>query len=460
MQQRREVFLNGLLALLVLSSILLSARLLYSPGETSPVGGTADVQPPPPDWQGEMPDVYRPERILVQPRADRGALLLPGSAPYEAMWKTVWSLLAESEPDWSAVEVYPDRVVAPAVTLVLPVPAPLEHWAEQWGWDAPDPSLGSVRIDRVRLLTGEEAGMVLSGPAGDAYRIRSLSPDQRQRLQNQVADLDESLFTEYRPVSVVDESIRLLAGLTVPALDAVPWARVSGLTPDPVWEKIRYFPDLSVVRQIDETNAQSYTDGQRLLRILASGVLEYRTADLDGTGPDLQQALELIEDWVMARGGWPEDLVLTGWIQQETRTILTFEDRVAGPLPVETAGGALRVHVIADAGNPRSARVTFLQRYPELLPAFDRKVLLPVISPEEVLQTAADRYPQVLKASAVRDLYLAYLVQPGSRPGDVSWHIEPVWVIQAGSTRLYIPGLPDGMVRAVQAGSLHHPTGE
>jgi len=51
----------------------------------------------------------------------------------------------------------------------------------------------------------------------------------------------------------------------------------------------------------------------------------------------------------------------------------------------------------------------------------------------------------------VRDLYLTYLVLPGSQPDDVGWQIEPVWVIQAGESRLYIPALTDAHLQPLQA---------
>lgn len=443
--------MNGLLVLLVLGSVLLSFRLLFPPEEMAMGEGNASVQSPLPEWQTQMPDVYRPERIYIQPDSTKTALLAAGSEPYSAMWAAAQEILTGLEPDWDAVTTGTEHAAGGDITLVLPAPLTLTDWAEVWGWDTPTSSLSSIQIDRVRLQTGSVSAVTLSGPDGFAYTVAFLSEEQTQALQEQVADLDSALFVEQRPLNA--SSLRILPGLTVPVLDSVPWARVSARNPDSHWEGSSYFPDPSVVREIDERYAQSFTDGQRLLRITTSGVMEYRAADALGTAPALYRAQRLVRDWVGARGGWPEDIVLVGYSRQEGTTSLTYEMRLPGPLPVETANGALQIEVTAGLRGGQPDTVVALRRYPQLLPAFDSKVMLSVIPAEEAVAVAEKTFPSAMLQEMVRDCYLAYLVQPGTDPGDVGWQIEPVWVIQAGEVRVYIPALSDSVLQPFEVGA-------
>lgn len=451
MRQRRDTFLNGLLACLVVSSLLLSIRLFFPPDEVPLLGdGGGSVEAPLPEWQAQMPDVYRPERIYVQPEPGQAALVALGSEAYESLWPALQAVLSGMQPDWSHPSET-ERAVVPSITLALPAPFTAAEWSEVWGWDPPAVAVSSMKIDRVRFDLGTSGAILLAGPAGTAYPIGTLAPEQLTDLQALVGQLPPDLLVEQRPLESANGEYRVLPGLTVPNLSTVPWARVSVLSPDLRREGSRYFPDPSVARQIDEKEAQSLTDGQRLLRAASSGVLEYRTTGSAGSAPDLAKAQDLVGPWVGTRGGWPSEIVLTGYWQQQGATTLQYEVRLPGPLPVETAGGALEIQLTAGSRAGQPDTVVAMRRYPQLLPAFDTKVALPVILPEEALAAAEKNFPSALLFETVRDLYLAYLVLPGSQPGDVGWQIEPVWVIQAGESRLYIPALTDAHLQPLQA---------
>lgn len=453
MGQTRELLLNGILATLVASSILLSTHIWF-PSEELPLIGTeeARVQMPPPDGLGQMPDVYRPERVYVGTGSGKAALLPADSEAYRAVWGTIQTILRGAQPDWTAAPEEEPQAERQSVVLVLPVSLPMREWAAVWNWDAGLLGGSDQRIDRIRLQLGPTGSIYLSGPLTSEFRLGPLSESQVLRLQELAAGLDPSLLLPYRPVTPPSVAVRLTPGLTAPDVQVVPWARVSARSPDPKWEESRYFPDLSVVREIDEKDARSFTDGQRLLRIRPSGVLEYRTAEAEGTAPDLARAQELARDWIGARGGWQSELVLAWHVQEGVRTTLSFEARQPGPFPVETAGGALQIQVAVDPANPMADRVISLRRFPDLLPAFDKKVSRPVIAPEAALAVAEKEFPRLMLFETVRELHLAYLVQPGSQPGDVGWQIEPAWVIQVGEDRIYVPGVTGSLLRPVQVG--------
>lgn|GEM_PF-1759508 len=460
MRQRRDRLLNGLLVCLVVSSLLLSIRLFFPPDEVPLLGdGGGSVEVPVPEWQAQMPDVYRPERIYVQLEPGQAALVALGSEPYDSLWTTLQAAMTGMEPDWSHLSDETEQAVVPGITLALPAPFTAAEWAEVWGWNPPPVAVGSMKIDRVRFDLGTSGAIMLAGPAGAAYAIGVLTPEQLADLQALAAELPEDLLVAQRPLELASGQYRVLPGLTVPAINAVPWARISVLNPELRREGNRYFPDPSVVRQIDEKDAQSLTDGQRLLRLASSGVLEYRTAGFSGSAPDLEKAQELVGRWVGTRGGWPSEIVLTGYRQQDGAAILRYEVRLPGPLPVETAGGALEIQLIAGSRAGQPDTVVAMRRYPQLLPAFDTKVALPVILPEEALTEAEKDFPSALLFETVRDLYLAYLVLPGSEPGDVAWQIEPVWVIQAGESRIYIPALTGAHFQPLQADAAGNSSG-
>ncbi|MFZ5816163.1 MAG: hypothetical protein ACOY93_12825 [Bacillota bacterium] len=446
----KDTALDLLLAVLVVTSLFLSLRVWSTPAELlSPPPNAPSVQPQPPALDRQMPEILRPEMILVKPQppvAEAGEAAAPqgttmaslhaGAVPYRQAWPRIRAVLTGFRPSGGGafqVDQIPDRLRQGAwVQLQLPTSMVLHEWVDHWQWNIPFLRNGSIRVDRVTFYLSEPGAIYLSNPAGQTLYLSDLSEADRNELAAVIKGLDPALFVPYRPLETKELYVRVQPDLLVPVMDAMPKAQARILFPDERHEEARYFPDLSVVRQIDEKEARSLTDGQRLLRFTSTGMLEYRTADIsDATfAPDRQRALAMTQEWVGSRGGWPQELVLRRFVQQPGRARFEFDYRSGGPFPVESVGSAVQVHVSAQ-------RVVYFSRYPAFVETLFSPEKQPIITPEAAIQRARDQVMGLL-TEQVRSVHPAYMVRPV--PGD-RWELEPAWVIQAGDIRVYVPAV-------------------
>ncbi|OTA42254.1 MAG: hypothetical protein A6D92_00555 [Symbiobacterium thermophilum] len=432
----REVLLDLLLAALVLTSVVLTVRIWYP----EPLFGDDDTTEPSLQMQPvpivrEMPEIFRPERIVVA-RADGGrAELHAGSPTYSTSWQRIRKALTGLDVRGGATLI--DQVPrgdagAPSLELFLPTALQVGQWADLLQWQAPFLRNGSMLVDRVIVTLGERPAVYLSGPLGFELYLADLPEDQRAALVAHVERLDPTLFGPYRELVLDGLQVTAAPGLMVPDVKAWPAAEVTVLMPDLWEEEARYFPDLSVVRQIDEQDARSLTDGRRLLRITGAGVLQYRTAEgsAPAASPELEQALEAAGQWVGSRGGWPQDVVLHRYERDAGVGRLAFEVHTGGRYPVQSLPGAMQVHVSA------AARVVYFERTPTVANVMFEEALLPLVPPEDALAHALPAAP-LLSSEPVRAMYLTYLLRPPAGAGE-PWTAEPTWVIQAGSTEVYV----------------------
>lgn len=433
----KDFLLDLLLLVLVATSLALSWKIWYPPDQFSPeVTASPSVQPQPHASERQMPEIFRPEMILVRGEGVNVAPLHTGSLAYKQIWPQLREMLSGLKAASGAFQVdqVPDRLLqAEWVQLRLPTPLMLGQWADLWLWDMPTLRNGSMRIDRVTIYLGEPGAIYLSGPVGTTLYLADLSSEHRTELLTLIEKLDPTLFLVHRPLIETELGARVQSDVVVPMLDRMPLAQVRMAPPDEQDEEARYFPDLSVVRQIDLAHARSLTDGQRLLNFLATGVLEYRTEDPSslGTGPDMQRAIGLAQEWVGSRGGWPQEIVLRRYMQQPGRARLEFDFRSGGPFPVESVGAALQVQV-------STQRVLYFSRHPSFVEMrFSRDQLL-IQSPEEAVRRAVDQTPLLL-TEAIRSMHLAYMVRPNPQGDQSQWVMEPAWVIQAAEARIYVP---------------------
>lgn len=437
----RDAFLNGLLASLVILSIGLSVRVWF-PSEPSGVrSAQPNVQVTPPSEQGTKPVTLRPERIYVRNKTGTVALLPAGSMAYLRVWNGMQDVLmgmsALPAPQQSEAEMDSQ---AETITLMLPIPLTVERWAQEWRWNTAGLRNFSMKVDRITLRFDKTPLLHLSGPGGGVYRIGPVSPIDAQMIKDLMANLEPTLFVKYRPLNTKDLSVRAAAGLQVPEISDVPAASLEVRKPDNGVEEARYLPDLTVVRQIDEKDARSFTDGQRLLRITTAGHLEYMSVHTAGSpiAPDINSARSTAKDWVYDHGGWPQDLVMWDFVQQPGSSVLVFDLRMNGVYPVESAGGALRVHVTTyrDASNMQHSTVTQFRRLPEFVPHFGR-ARQPIITPERALELVAGKFGPLLSVEEVRDIHPAYLIRLTAKGGG-DWVLEPTWVVQVGEERIYV----------------------
>lgn len=441
MRRMSDVLLNGLLGALVVSSILLSSQVWF-PSEPKGIATPkeARVQTPPPATEQRMPDLFRPERILVRRPDGMVASLQADSVPYRLAWfrsRTVFERhLSLVGPVVVGPTELPSLNDAVSVTLLLPSSVEAGYWGALWKWDTDNWHNASANVDRLIFYLGESAAMYLEGPDGRHYRLGTLTQDDRKLLSDLTRDLDEKDFAPYRPVDGKELTSQVQPGVLVPQVDSVPHATISVKLPDDSAEAVRFFPDLSVVRQIDEKDAKTFTDGRRLLRISASGLLEFRSVDSTGVAPDLQRTLQVAREWVGNRLGWPQELVLNRYDSKPGKVRLTLDYRTDGPFPVESTGGAMVLDVAADG-------IAYFKRYPEIESMqFRRDQMQPIISPEEALNRAGSEVTLLLFES-VRDMHLAYQIRPPARASDANWTVIPVWVLRIGEARVYVPAAAD-----------------
>jgi len=438
MERLREHVLNGLLVVLVISSIALSSRVWFPTTRVSTPSASKEalIQAPPPALDRRMPEVFRPERIVVERKDGQVAVLPVGPGQYTTLWRLTRDVLPEIRSSPGPLASSDEQAVAPEVeriTLVLPASLRLGEWAERWNWSATGWASLGVRIDRVVFHVGKTLTVSLSGASSGVYWFGPLGDSDAKRLQDAIKALAPALFTKRHVLELKDLNMLVLPDVVVPEVKEVPVAMARTRKPDMTIEEARFFPDLSVVRQIDERDATSLTDGQRLVRVTTQGTLEYRTADASGPPTDFAHALAAAQEWIGTHGGWPQELVFSRFVLLPGKTRLHFELRSPGPYPVESASGALQVDLDAD-------RVTDFQRYPDLVETQFLQRKQAIISAEAALQYAADELTLFLFDS-VRDVHLGYLLRPGVRTAEPDWVLDPVWVLRVGETRVYVPAL-------------------
>lgn len=445
----KDVLLDGLLAGLVMSSLVLSWLIWYRPDQFQVPITTAvpSVQPQPVASERQMPDIYRPEMILIRKEGNHLAPLHTGSLAYKQLWPQLRGMLSGLKATGGAFQVdqVPERLTqAEWVQFRLPTPLLLSQWADLWLWNMPTLRNGAMRIDRVTMYLGEPGAVYLSGPVGTTLYLADLSEERRNEMLGIINSLDPTLFMEYRPLETKDVSARVLPDLLVPVQGSMPAAQVRMEELKEQDEEARYFPDLSVVRQLDQRGARSLTDGQRILTLTASGVLEFRTVDpkSPSTAPDMHRAIGLAQEWVGARGGWSQELVLRRYMQQPGRARLEFDFRSGGPFPVESVGPAMQLHVT-------SQRVFFFSRQPSFVELRFSREQLPILTPESAVKRAVDEEPLLL-TEPIRAMHLAYMAMPNPQEGAVGWVLEPAWVIQAAESRIYVPAADGGVKIPVQ----------
>lgn len=436
MERVKEWILNGLLASLVLLSLGLSAQVWFPNDQAALARGReAQVQSPPPVQSESMPDIFRPERIYVR-EGQRVALIQAGTMAYAQIWRRVGVVLFGTGGSLVPVLIDPEKGAEAAeersITLVLPMALTLAEWADRWNWQVTGLRYPHAKIDRVRFDTGQTSMLYLIDTAGVTYRLGEITSIDRTILNDVMALLDPELLRPYRLLQVSQPIPRVQPGLLVPDVTRIPVGELAVRPPDERTESARFFPDLSVVRQIDEREARSFTDGQRLVRLASSGILEFRAAHSQGAAPDLARALRATQEWMEQRGGWPQEVVLVGYQQTTGKTELLFDLRANGPYPIATRAGALLVQVSGD-------RVIYIRRLPEFQPAF-RTELRPIISAEEALEAAANEFPRQLLFDQVREIHLSYDIRRDERTAD-RWLLEPVWVLQVGEARIRVPAL-------------------
>lgn len=434
----RETLWDSVLAIMVIISLLLSAKLWFPTiGADVTEGKSTSIQELPPSSYAAMPVIHRPERILVRRADGKMALFMTSSASYEALRLLVVRVINDlTDPLWVSEPAVPAE--ASFITVNLPFPLTFDEIADEWAWDGLKGRGNGFRVDQITVHLDEGGPTWLFGPAGGGYRLDGITASDRQELVTALDHLNEKDLKPYRLLQDVPD-VTLRGPVWVPDVSGV--QQLSAAVTTPVREEVeaRFFPDLSVVRQIDEQEAVSLTDGQRLLRISDEGILDFNLAQVGRAPGTPVSQMEVIRRWVEENGGWPRDVVQTRTTTSAGRTIYQFELRMVAPYPVESNGGALQLQL---TGN----QVLSFRRYPDVAGIRPGVNEVEIRSPEEALAAATKEQP-LLSLTPIRDAYLSYQLEPGV--GVEPWTVEPTWVFRIGEARVYVSARLDQSNRRV-----------
>lgn len=434
----RETLWDSVLAVMVIISLLLSAKLWFpAAGNEGADGREASIQEIPPSSYAAMPVIHRPERILVRRPDGKMALFMTSSTSYEGLRLLVGRIINDlKEPVW--VSDPPAPADGTFITLYMPFPLTFDEIAEEWAWDALRGRGNGFKVDQITVSLNQGGATWLFGPAAGGYRLDGMAQSDLQELIAAVSGLKETELRPYRLMQSVP-GVAFRGPVWVPDVQGIQELSAVVSTPIRAEVETRFFPDLSVVRQIDEQGAISLTDGQRLLRISDEGILDFNLAQGSrDTGTPVSQ-MEIIRRWVEQNGGWPRDVVQTRVTTQGGRTIYQFELRLVATYPVESSGGALQIQL---TGN----QVLTFRRYPDVAGIRPGSNQLAILTAEQALQAAALQQP-LLSLTPIRDAYLSYQLEPGDALHP--WVVEPTWVFRMGEARVLASARLDQVNRRV-----------
>ncbi len=434
----RELILNSLLAFQVLVSVVLTAVLMSRPPlAIQPADPPQVVAASPATPASQPPDPSLPRAVWFHQGGGRYAAINPDEALYQRTWLQMRAILSRSmgrshlwqmAGPMELVQAAAQPLVGADFALALPP----GEWARLW--ESADAGVGGLirgpvyegsegPVERVVLtLTAPDASIYLLGARG-TMRLPLLETD-REELERTVRSMNPRAFPKLRLLSLSEpddvapepEKGHLSSLL---ADDVAPWVLIPAddvsaafplvrpQSPDPLPYLTRFFPDVSVVRQIQEQDGSvAYTDGRRGMRMNVYGALEYFEApEFSGSvaAPDLLRAVQVARDFIFSRGLWSVDATLSGFgrLGQESR--LTFGLR-RPLLPWVSVRPVMEVRVVGE-------RVVYFYRSPDYIPVAsggNEKLITPEEALHRLKATLAGR------PMRVRTMYLAHQLGPGN----------------------------------------------
>lgn len=455
-----ERLLNGLLGVQVLASVVLTGVLLYRPPLVFPPPEPPRLEAPQhPQPPAMATDLFRPLAVWVHPGGGRYMALAGMDPLFPLTWKQMRQSLVRAigraGPGEAVTALELAQAAAqPLVGADLPAALPAFAWARLW--EAEDTGMPPGReilpegragpVDRVVFTLSPPGGIYLIG-ARATVRLPLPGPE-REELAQRVQGLDPQAYPALRlltaaapadPPRVGDqpgggERDEYSPWLLVP--DG-PTSAASPLVlpqlPDPASLLARFFPDVSVVRQIREQEGSLvYTDGRRGLRLFSHGALEYieSRGGSEGVPPELPNALQLAQEFMAVRGLWPAGATLTGFSRSGAEARLTFAIR--GPLlPRMSVRPLLDLRLAGD-------RVVYLYRAPDFTTVAaagnDR-----LEAPEAALQQI--RAARGGRRLRVRSVLLAHRVNASGLQV-----LTPVWWVGLQGGEVYMVDARNGQV--------------
>lgn len=470
----RERLLSGLLLLQVMVSLTLTGLLWFSPR--------------PHGWSYRESRIATPPAPTVEPRPDPKDALRPlllwahlGGGRYvgwnsesmiqSLLWREAIALVAEALDARNLLQpIASSEVTAAAGHVLVGLDFAVAFSPGDWGqlWGSQRARDTSAPVDRVIIDLSEAGGIYWVGPER-RFRLAGLPAERRLHLLRTLAAIEPEQHPQYRVLGPGAASAgvftsagssgnlsaavrpgssselwrndalfdRLEPWLMVPTDRELPEVQTPGNGAlDRRARVVRFFPDMTVVREIVESDGPViFTDGRKALRIYPGGALEYRAPQPQGAAqPEVRQerpvtpdemlsALQTAQRFASDTLTWPEGARIEGLDRdpsQELRLSFAwpgnFRYWVVGRAPLE-------VRLVAD-------RVSYLYQSAPLEPGPGKAVA--TVQPGLAAGLAATVAPQ---GGEVRWARLGYVVRPRAERAAITlaWSIgfsrrEPILV--------------------------------
>ncbi len=383
-----EKFKSGLLAFLVLTSLIFSYTLWYGapPYEFSKPITSERIHFSNPRSLSEL---IMPYRVVFSQEEGLYHVFAPGQELYQTAVSIFRSTLLTAGLEPATREEWLAAQEEAGLRLDFRYPYPLKVV------DRPEmPALNTTSY--YISLRGSDAWLMTL--AGDCYRVNLTA--SRLDLLRRFSDAQD--LTVYRLADNSDlppeVNATFIGDIFLPLQDiSLPVRQWEQETLDLERLLRVFFIDMSLVRRIEEKDgAVIYTDGQKGVRVYPAGAVEYTMAGGRGGLLSGEQALSMAGEIIALYGGWTADLfawVPPGFDTPQSRHQLLFVPYVEGRPLISSVGG------ISLSVTERGAHSYF------------RNLVLPVAE----LQGANT----VIPASLALQLAIEYAVEEGDGLGPV-----------------------------------------
>lgn len=417
------------LAVLVLTSVILTARLFFG----MPPLETAN---PPEFEQLSFGELREPEQQLLPSlrlESDEGIYQLePWDPAFGPAWDGIKTLLKRCRLTGTDEEL-PELPGGRLLRAKFPVAAPAEIWGNN--------SLNDLLVEQV-IWYESLPGVIWLGESSDHWSVATLGAISEDLFAARAAGFAEAPLLQ-RPQDTELEEYGLAAGkdLLLPVEPVFMAPRVVGAENLDIEKLLRsIFVDTALVRTIEERDgALIYTDGQKGVRVFDYGEIEYNAPKSE---PGLEameriSALRRTAQYLQLMGGWPDHLYIQD-LKQEQRPLparrhwdlyeIVFMSAQYGyPLVYGSPPAVLR---FTDRGV-----VTFRRQVLNLGPAADEELAL--IDPWEAIEEAVRHLEGENTVVTLEAVYPAYYLRGSGRPPALA---IPAWVLRFETETLFIHG--------------------
>jgi len=319
---------TGVLACLVLTSIVLSAMLMS--GQTVP----EQITPPDEVWFGPGPDMHevcRPGRVYIIPSRGNVLLLETFSGMYTDLTRAFSQIQFEIDSGsdlWTPGEFinnYPPGVLFRfdyQISREL-----LARWLTMF-YETDFPFAG---VDTIFIPLDRGPVQFINSSSMEVWQLQaSLAWNVFQRAADEPRDNLSYSWKAMEPgqhYSVAPSVFEIAR----PEIMAVPGWSMEDINITAVIRS--FYLEPALIQEPDGT--EIYTDGQQALRVYPSGALEYNIAHLpDSPPPGQDEVIERAVEFIASHGGWPGNVLPTSLgVQQADRVRLEFSPFDLG-LPV------------------------------------------------------------------------------------------------------------------------------